>query len=328
MTKTRIVMGEGYDPYVNLALEELLLTTVADGEAILYLWQNQRTVVIGRNQNAFVECHIDNLQRDGGKLARRLSGGGAVYHDAGNLNFTFIVPKADYDLHRQLSVILSAARMLGIDARFSGRNDILAMGRKFSGNAYYHGMRASYHHGTILVDVDMGVMQRYLNVPKAKMATKGVSSVKSRVINLKEIVPTLTIGACKDAMRRAFIGEYGGSGEDVDVAALRENPEFLPLWDKYKSWEWNIGKTPAFDVSYQTRFPWGGVDVGLMVDGGRVKEARIYSDAMDADLIDAMAQCLVGVIFSRAQLSDALMQLSEQKQSQEAADVGAWMKEV
>ena len=212
MASTSIALAQGYDPWLNLSLEELLLGRVGDDEAILYLWQNQHTVVVGRHQNAWRECHAEKLEADGGKLARRLSGGGAVYHDLGNLNFTFIVPKPAYDLHRQLKVILGAARTVGVDAEFSGRNDILADGRKFSGNAFYHGRKASYHHGTILIDVDMTVLQKYLNVPQQKMAAKGVTSVKSRVINLRELVPTLTIEEMQQAMMQAFIAEYGEIG--------------------------------------------------------------------------------------------------------------------
>jgi len=325
--KTSIVLGEGFDPYANLALEELLLEQLKEDEALLYLWQNQHTVVIGRNQNAFRECHMEKLEADGGFLARRLSGGGAVYHDLGNVNFTFVVPKAVFDLHRQCGIILHAVQSLGIQAEFSGRNDLLAKGRKFSGNAYCHGKTASYHHGTILVDVDMGVMQQYLNVPAQKMASKGVESVRSRVVNLKELAPSLTIEMVKEAMRREFVKGYGGEGEVLYASSLKATPEFGPLLEKYQSWDWRIGKSPSFDIFYETRFPWGGIELGLQVDGGIVKTAKIYSDAMDADWITGMEHQIIGVEFNRKVLAQAVRNRYESADDTMVADIASWIEE-
>ena len=163
----------GTDPYENLALEEALLSRVGEGELILYLWQNARTVVIGRNQNPWKECRTALLAKEGGHLARRLSGGGAVFHDLGNLNFTFLMSAEDYDLPRQLTVIERACQSLGIPAQRSGRNDLLAEGRKFSGNAFYKHNGKAYHHGTLMVDVDLEKVQRYLSPFQGQAGRQG-----------------------------------------------------------------------------------------------------------------------------------------------------------
>ena len=176
--RIKILRGKSQDPYYNLAVEQVLLESVREGECILYLWRNSNTVVIGKNQNAWKECRSSLLYEEGGKLARRLSGGGAVFHDLGNLNFTFLVRQQDYDQDRQLSVIEDAVRSLGVDALRSGRNDILAEGKKFSGNAFYKNGVQAYHHGTLLVDVDMEKLSRYPSPSKAKLAATGVDSVE------------------------------------------------------------------------------------------------------------------------------------------------------
>ena len=210
-----VCRSRSFDPYENLALEEALLSRVGEGELILYLWQNEGTVVIGRNQNPWKECRTALLAEEGGHLARRLSGGGAVFHDRGNLNFTFLMNEADYDLPRQLTVLERACRSLGIPAQRSGRNDLLAEGRKFSGNAFYKHAGKAYHHGTLMLDVDMERVSRYLSPSKAKLAAKGVDSVRSRVVNLREFVPELTIDRLADALVDALIDVYAVGAHSV-----------------------------------------------------------------------------------------------------------------
>ncbi len=284
---THIVESQSHDPWHNLALEEALLEDVSPNEIILYLWQNQNTVVIGRNQNAWRECRWKELEEGGGKLARRLSGGGAVYHDLGNLNFTFVMDKKLKDLHRQLKVLLNAAKALGVEAEFSGRNDIVADGRKFSGNAFHTRDNAYYHHGTILVDVDFAKLAQILTVDDSKMKSKGVTSVKSRVVNLKELSDQVTIDAFKQELRKAFCAEYGGSCDELKPADV--TADLSVLYDKYASWQWRYGRTPNFDVELTTRFDWGGVQFGFSTDQGQVESCTVYSDAMDARFIQEIS---------------------------------------
>lgn len=322
--KTTIVIGHSFDPWVNLALEEHLLQKVQDDQIILYLWQNQHTVVVGRNQNAWKECNTAKLEADGGRLARRSSGGGAVYHDLGNLNFTYLMASQHYDLERQLGVILDAVKSLGIDAIFSGRNDVVAEGRKFSGNAFYHGQRASLHHGTLLVNVDLAVLQDYLTVSRDKIAAKGVDSVRSRVVNLAELDHNITVDCLSESLVKSFLSEYGNETVDLALDELSGNREYLDLYTKYSSWEWRYGKTPQFDISFSTRFHWGGIDLSINVSQGKVKEAKIYSDAMDADLIEAMASRLYGLELDSSVLSLGLT--SHLPSNSIVIDVANWIK--
>ena len=294
-----------YHPHWNLAMEQHLLESVPEDTCILYLWQNQNTVVIGRNQNAWKECRTALLEEEGGQLARRLSGGGAVFHDLGNLNFTFLVPQARYDLDRQFSVIQEAVRSFGIPAEKSGRNDVLAEGRKFSGNAFYKNGTQAYHHGTLLVDVDMQKMGRYLNPSKAKLQSKGVDSVRSRVINLRELNPNVTIEGLKSAMAEAFSKVYGLplgrlDDESLDMTYVDE------LCRKIGSWEWLYGQKIPFTFEWEDRFSWGGIQIALQVENGVVQQAHIYSDAMDWSIAPKLEKTLTGCLFSREALREGI----------------------
>ena len=282
------------DPHYNLALEETLLLHAEDA-VILYLWQNQNTVVIGRNQNPWKECRTALLQQEGGHLARRLSGGGAVFHDLGNLNFTFLMPQAMYDLDRQLDTICAAVRSFGIDAERSGRNDILAKGRKFSGNAFYKNGKQAYHHGTLLLDADMEKLGRYLNPSKAKLAAKGVDSVRSRVGNLRELNPDITVDAMKAALIDAFSAGYG-CAERIELSpdpALRE---------RYRSWEWNYGQKLPFTVSWEDRLDFGCIRIEAAVERGVIRQAKVWTDAMDWQLPERLEGALTGSRLDRAEL--------------------------
>lgn len=294
-----------FDPYVNLAVEEYLLLHCENKECILYLWQNKNTIVVGRNQNAWREYRVEALEQDGGKLARRLSGGGAVYHDLGNLNFTFVALQDSYHLDRQMEVIVTALNQLGIRAEKSGRNDVLVDGRKVSGNAYYRQGDRCYHHGTLMVSVNMKDLGKYLTVSKEKLRSKGVASVRSRVANLTEFLPELTIGHLKDTLRSAFEQVYGLRAKDLQVEELCED-ELKEIKKKYASWDWLYGRKLEFTQEFSHRFSWGEVQLQLVVDGGKVTDVQVYCDALDAELAAEMMVCLRGCPFRRPELYQAL----------------------
>ena len=293
-----VVKTDSTDPYKNLALEEYLLLN-AEENVILYLWQNRHTVVIGRNQNPWAECRTSLLEEEGGHLARRLSGGGAVYHDLGNLNFTFLCKDDHYDLQKQLSVIQEACKLCGIDATFSGRNDLLADGRKFSGNAFYHSKGFSYHHGTLLIDTDMDRLGRYLSPPKAKLEAKGVSSVRSRVVNLKELSPTLTCEKMKEYMTSAFESVYG---EKAMLLSPPEEALLRPMAEKYASADWLYGRPMPFNCTMQAQFPWGNLQILTQVQGGIVENVQVFTDAMDFSIAEQLKNALTGIPFRSEEL--------------------------
>ena len=291
--RTKIIRSDSFDPTYNLALEEFLTKNVVEDDIILYLWQNERTVVIGKNQNYWSEVNAPAAEADCVTVVRRLSGGGAVFHDLGNLNFTFILRKENYDVQRQLSVIIDALGNLGIKAEKTGRNDIEADGRKFSGNAFFKSSAGWYHHGTLMVDVDKEKLGKYLNVSTAKLQSKGVKSVKARVVNLKELREDITIEMLCEELYKAFGRIYGCdpikiSPEEIDWAEV-EN-----LQERYSSWEWTKGRKIPFTVQIEKRFAWGNIDLQMNVDGGIIKDAICYSDAMNENIGEEIARKLIG----------------------------------
>lgn len=290
------------DPYRNLATEELLLRVTGPDEVILYLWQNKNTVVIGRNQNAWRECKIEAFSAQKGQLARRLSGGGAVYHDLGNQNFTFLAQNKLYDVKRQTKVICEAVRAFGIHAVQSGRNDILSEGRKFSGNAFHRMAYASYHHGTILIDSDLSKLSQFLVPSKEKLEEKGIQSVRDRVINLNELNADITPEAMREALLHAFGEEYG-----VAVQKLPEDKLDLNALDKlavhYADKDWCLGRLMAEPVKLRKRFSFGELEFLFKLKNGMIKKAYIHSDAMDAVWVKKLEAALHGKAFSAVDLA-------------------------
>ncbi len=302
--KTKIYLSGSTNPYHNLAVEEYLLGRAGAGECILYLWQNRHTVVIGRNQNAFKECKAEQLAADGGFLARRMSGGGSVFHDLGNLNFTFLVPKPLYDVDRQLSVILRALEDFGLRAEKTGRNDICIEGKKFSGNAFYKDEKACFHHGTLLVGADLSMMSHYLRVSAAKLEANSVESVKSRVVNLQSLCAELTIDKLKAALIRAF-GALYAPPETLEDGAL-DGREIEALTEKYASESWRYGESMEADYSMGQKFPWGEVELLLQIRGREVTEVQLFSDAMEEYISEVVTASLRGAAFEKAALTGAL----------------------
>ena len=300
--KWQAYISDSLDPYTNLATETWLSGNTPSGCCTLYLWRNDNTVVIGRNQNPWAECRCELLEREGGHLARRQSGGGAVYHDSGNLNFTFLCDEEDMDIARNMRVIAAACRLAGIDVTVSGRNDILAGGRKFSGNAFYHAGGRAYHHGTLLIRTDTERMRRYLTPSKAKLEAKGVKSVRGRVINLVELAPDLTGDRMTDYMLTAAEEVFGMPPTPfgtVDADAIAH------LAAKYGSWEYLYGAQPPFTAACEGQFAWGHAELRLLVARGVLEDVQMYTDALDWTLPEQVRNALVGCRFHEAGMCEA-----------------------
>ncbi len=292
--RTACLIARGTDPYHNLAVEKHLMDTLPEDTAILYLWQNQHTVVIGRNQNPWYECRVEEFLQSGGRIARRLSGGGAVYHDLGNLNFTFILPKAEFDIGKQLSVLKMAVSAFGVQAEASGRNDLQAAGRKFNGNAFYKAGSSAFHHGTLLVDCNMDVMAQYLAGDEQKLQQQGVKSVTSRVVNLKTFCEDMTIRDMQEALFFAFARVYKKEQPAVLDEYMLDGPTLERISQQFEDEKWIYPAALPYGFTVSEHFPWGGVTVKLLVEGGIIRSAKIFTDAMEASLFTRIEQALTG----------------------------------
>lgn len=306
------------DGWLNLARDGYFLENNKKGDVILYFYVNKNAVIIGRNQNAWKECSIANMDADGVQLVRRHSGGGAVFHDNGNLNFSFITDEKHYDLNRQMRVILNAVSKLGLKAELSGRNDITVDGKKFSGNAFSLAKGNRSHHGTILVNADLTKLSNYLCVSKEKMRSKGIDSVRARVCNICELSSGLTVEAMRRLVIESFIEEYGAASEYVfDGTALAEVEERR---ERLASWEWRFGKTPQFDFETDKRFSFGDTQIYFNSSNGVIRETKVYSDCLDTELTTEIENALTGVHFRKEEIKAALSKMKDQNIAAELAE--------
>ena len=288
--------NERTDPAYNLALEEIMAEQ-AD-EPFAMIWRNRASVIIGRNQNACREFDGAFVREHGIAVVRRTTGGGAVYHDLGNLNYTILAFEADSDArYADFAVyaqpVLDALKSLGVDAEFSGRNDILVGGRKVSGSAKrIHDGRILFH-GTLLFDVDMDAMTAALTPPRLKIEAKGVASVRARVANLREFLPELDRETFPRAFAAALTKTLGIDGATPIHENWKREAERLAD-ERYRSWEWTFGESPDFTFERTARFPGGTVTAHLDVHQGVVRRARFTGDFFGADPVSDLAESLAG----------------------------------
>ncbi|MFL1804495.1 lipoate--protein ligase [Plesiomonas shigelloides] len=324
----RIFISASTDPWFNLAVEECIFRQMPANQKVLYLWRNADTVVIGRGQNPWKECNTRRMEADQVKLARRQSGGGAVFHDLGNTNFTFMAGKPGYDKSVSTSIILRALASLGINASASGRNDLIVQTeqgeRKISGSAYRETPDRGFHHGTLLLSADLSRLANYLNPDPKKLASKGIASVRSRVANLNEIRADIDHKIICEAIQHAFIAYYSSDDtampivEYISPENMPDLPKFAEQYAIQKSWEWNFGKAPEFTHLLEQRFDWGGVELHFDVHKGHISQVKSYTDSLYPELIEAVETCLVGCIYNHAEVTQRLASLNAQFPSHSA----------
>ena len=302
--KLQIILGKQYNPYLNLAIESNLLDNYLPNTVSLFLWKNKQTVVIGTNQNPYNECDVNSLIEDGGYLSRRRTGGGAVYHDLGNLNFSFVADKELYDVKRQMQVIQKALLNFNLETEVSGRNDITYQGRKFSGNAFAKTKNQGLHHGTILIKTDSERLQKYLKVKPAKLHKHGVKSVVSRVINLSEVAD-ITSENIIPYLIKAFEEIYQNTATIIDFDDLCTE-EAINLSKHIGSDEYLFGKWREFHTQKSESFDWGNVDIDLDIDeeNGIIKDINIASDSLEPASIEAAIKLLKGADLKESPSSD------------------------
>ncbi|MER2262499.1 MAG: lipoate--protein ligase [Psychrobacillus sp.] len=298
------------DPRINLAIEEYALNTMdVEKDSFLLFYINQPSIIIGRNQNTIEEINTDFVEQNGIIPVRRLSGGGAVYHDLGNLNFSFLT-KDDGDSFRNFKKftqpVVDALKKMGVDAELSGRNDILAGGKKISGNAQFSTRGRMFSHGTLMFDTEIDAVVSALKVKKDKIESKGIKSIRSRVTNIVDLLDEpMTI----EEFRLAILSSIFGGEDKVQYWELTEedwaNIHKLSE-ERYQKWEWNYGKSPKFNIQHSHRFPTGSVDVRLEVNKGVIEEVKFFGDFFGVGEVEEVEVLLVGKNYSKEGIEQAL----------------------
>ncbi|WP_060208601.1 lipoate--protein ligase [Sporosarcina koreensis] len=298
------------DPRINLAIEEYVLKNMdIDKDSFLLFYINEPSIIIGKNQNTVEEINTEYVDANGIHVVRRLSGGGAVYHDLGNLNYSFIT-KDDGESFRNFKKftepVIKALADMGVTAELLGRNDILVEGRKVSGNAQFATQGRMFTHGTLMFDTEIERVVSALKVRKDKIESKGIKSIRSRVANISEFIEgPMTIEQFRmEILKSIFEGE-----ENVQYWELTDED-----WDniralsaeRYGNWDWNYGKSPKFNMQHSHRFPVGGIDVRLQVEKGKIDDVNIYGDFFGVGDVAVVEERLKGVQYDRDSITKAL----------------------
>lgn len=297
------------DPHFNLAMEESLLTSCRTDETYFLLWQNEPSIIIGKHQNTMEEINSKYVEDHGIHVVRRMSGGGAVYHDLGNLNYSFIVGNGQQDLFdfRKFTLpIIGLLQQYGIPAEISGRNDMTIDGRKFSGNAQFIRNNNLLHHGTLLFDSDLDILQEALNVSNDKIVSKGIKSVRSRVTNIREYMgQDVSLDSFWDLLADYVARQNDPWEETVLNDSQMEAIQKLAA-EKYQTWEWKYGSSPCFNYKSAKRFDGGKLEVLLDIQDGCIKGCKFYGDFFSRDNLAEAESQLIGIKYHKDEIRSVL----------------------
>lgn len=306
------IKNESNNPYFNLAFEEYVFNSLDVDEEYLLLWQNEPTIVVGKHQNTIEEINMDFIKENHINVVRRLSGGGAVYHDLGNLNFTFIVKNKEnksFDFKKFTLPVINALKKLGVEAEFNSRNDLAIKGKKFSGNAQYMKKNTLLHHGTLLFNSDLEMLVKALNVSNEKIISKGIKSIRSRVTNISEYLD-LNISATQF---KELLLKYLFEGEEIHEYQMNEEEirEVEKLMnEKYITWEWNYGESPKFNVKKSQRFQNGKVDALINIEKGVIKNCKFYGDFFGNGNLKDVEDRLLGHRYEKEEIKNILSDIN------------------
>lgn len=302
------------DPMINLALEEYVLQNFGEKDSFLLFYINKPSIIVGKNQNTIEEVNTDYVEENNIKVVRRLSGGGAVYHDEGNLNYSFITKDDGESFHnfaKFTEPIVTALNRLGVPAELIGRNDLLINGKKFSGNAQFLTKGRMFSHGTLMFDSEIEHVVEALNVSEEKIKSKGIKSIRSRVTNIIEhLEKKITMDEFKELILCSVFNV--GSIDDVPRYELTEED-----WEnvnkiseeRYQQWEWNYGRSPAYNVKSSHKFPSGLLDVRLDVKKGIIENCKIYGDFFGIGNVEDIENKLNGIRHDKNSVKAALEDL-------------------
>lgn len=302
-----------HDPAINLAIEEYALKHLPMEESYLLFYINQPSIIIGKHQNTIEEINQEYCKDNNVQIVRRLSGGGAVYHDLGNLNFSFITKDDGQSFHNFLKFtqpVIDALQKMGVNAELSGRNDLQVGEKKISGNAQFSTRGRMFSHGTLMFNLNLDNVQASLNVNPEKFKSKSTKSVRSRVANISDLMEgTMTIEEFRAELLRSI---FGMDEQDVPQYHLQESD-----WEKinqiskehYQNWEWNYGISPESNVKHSKKFPVGIIDLRMNINEGRIHDIKIYGDFFGVGDVSDIENALRGKRYEDAEVREALSNL-------------------